>query len=218
MANQLLDIKNQHKDSYKKSLIEIIENNTNVLVNEDIKLLFKKPPLDSMDTISSKFLNVAKKNKVVLNFDDLKEIVNNYREYLLKICEKIKNCRLNYFFLKINNFKFIDDSSVIKINKKDFININKEIKKIVKEQMRNGFNKYILKNFDKIVDNNIENDIKNIILNEITKYINGNYQKQLLENLDIKILVKDTILINACKEQNERYLFTLNNSRLLNSL
>ena len=38
--------------------------------------------------------------------------------------------------------------------------------------------------------------------------------KQLLENIDIKILVKDTTLINSSKEQAERYLFTINNSRL----
>ena len=40
----------------------------------------------------------------------------------------------------------------------------------------------------------------------------------MLENIDIKILVKDTTLINGAKEQAERYLFTLNNSRLLNDL
>ena len=36
------------------------------------------------------------------------------------------------------------------------------------------------------------------------------------ENIDIKILVKDTTLINGVKEQSERYLFTLENSRLFN--
>ena len=37
---------------------------------------------------------------------------------------------------------------------------------------------------------------------------------QLLENIDFKILVKDTILINSFKEQSDRYLFTLENSRI----
>ena len=49
----------------------------------------------------------------------------------------------------------------------------------------------------------------------MTKYLKKNYLSQLLENIDIKILVKDTTLINSTKEQSERYLFTLNNSRLL---
>ena len=50
----------------------------------------------------------------------------------------------------------------------------------------------------------------------MAKWINGVYKNELLENVDIKILVKDTTLINSTKEQAERYLFTINNSRLLN--
>ena len=38
------------------------------------------------------------------------------------------------------------------------------------------------------------------------------YPKQILENIELKILVKDTTLINGIKEQGERYLFTNNNS------
>ena len=39
----------------------------------------------------------------------------------------------------------------------------------------------------------------------------------MAENIDFKILVKDTTLINGLKEQAERYVFTKNNSRLFNS-
>ena len=42
--------------------------------------------------------------------------------------------------------------------------------------------------------------------------------RQLFENIDIKILIKDTTLINIVKEQTERYLFTLNNSRIFSDL
>ena len=52
------------------------------------------------------------------------------------------------------------------------------------------------------------------ISDDISKVVNGSYQRQLLESVDIKILVKDTTLINGVKEQSERYLFTLENSRL----
>ena len=61
-------------------------------------------------------------------------------------------------------------------------------------------------------------DIKKKIVTEVTKFVNGSYQKQLLENVDFKVLVKDTILMNGTKEQNERYLFTLNNSRIFSDL
>ena len=46
------------------------------------------------------------------------------------------------------------------------------------------------------------------------KYLKNNYLKQLLENVDIKVLVKDAMLMNNVREQGERYLFTLANSRL----
>ena len=36
----------------------------------------------------------------------------------------------------------------------------------------------------------------------------------MIENVDIKILIKDTTLMNLVKEQTERYLFTISNSRL----
>ena len=53
------------------------------------------------------------------------------------------------------------------------------------------------------------------IKEELIKF-NSHYQKQILDNFDNKMLVKDNILINSVKESGERYLFTINNSRLLN--
>ena len=40
------------------------------------------------------------------------------------------------------------------------------------------------------------------------------YQKQLNENISIKILVKDRTLMSGIMEQGERYLFTKSNSHL----
>ena len=54
------------------------------------------------------------------------------------------------------------------------------------------------------------------MISDISKFNKEIYQKQLISNIDNKILVKDTTLINATREQTERYLFTINNSRLLN--
>ena len=73
-----------------------------------------------------------------------------------------------------------------------------------------------MKNIERVFVKDTSDDVKRKIITEITKYINSSYQKQLLENVDIKILVKDTTLINGTKEQADRYLFTLKNSRLLN--
>ena len=69
---------------------------------------------------------------------------------------------------------------------------------------------------ENIFINDTNEDIRSKIVSGVSKYVKGSYQKQLLDNIDFKILVKDTTLINGTKEQSERYLFTLNNSRLLN--
>ena len=69
-----------------------------------------------------------------------------------------------------------------------------------------------------IFDKKVEESIVNKVTKEATDYLKKNYQRQLLENVDIKILVKDTTLINSVKEQTERYIFALNNSRLLNEI
>ena len=68
----------------------------------------------------------------------------------------------------------------------------------------------------KHTDKNFHSDenLKNKITDEIVKFVKGAYQRQLLENVDFKMLVKDTTLVNGTKEHGERYLFTLNNSRI----
>lgn len=218
MTNQIDIIKQQHIDSYKDALIKNVENNTNVLVYEDIKSLLKKPPLDSMDLINSKFLNISKKNKIVLNTDNLLKALNKYRKFLIKCCDDIYNIRMESLNEKIEMFSFDEKNSIIKFNKKDFTDINKKIKNTVKKQLNDGYSLYILNNIDMIFDKKVDSEMIKKINLDISKYMKNIYQKQVLESLDIKILVKDTILINSCKEQSDRYLFAINNSRLLKTV
>lgn len=213
---ELEKIKTQHIDNYRKAILENIKNNTNVLVDEDIKSLLKTPPLDSMDLIKAKFLDLAKKNKIILNTDELKKILDNYRKYIMKCCNEIKTIRVSELSSKVESTELVKNSDVIKINKKDFSNINKQIKKIIKDQLAMGLDKYILKKINCIFMDDADDVKKAKITNDISKWIKSTYKNQLLENVDIKILVKDTTLMNSAKEQAERYLFTLNNSRLLN--
>lgn len=209
-------LKEQHIDNYRNAILENIKNNTNVLVDEDIMSLTRKPPLDSMDLIKSKFLALAKRNKIILNIDELDKILDDYRKYNKKCFARIKEIRVDELSNKVVKTKLEKSNDIIKINKKDFVNINKQIKKIIKDQLKESFEMKISKNVDKVFVKNTVDEVKTKIISEITKYVNGSYQKQLLESVDIKILVKDTTLINGTKEQSERYLFTLNNSRLLN--
>lgn len=217
MNDSLKQLKRQHIDNYKTAIVDIITNNTNVLVDEDIMSLLRRPPLDSMDLIKVKFLDLAKKNSVILNAEDLSNLLDNYRDKLMNEISCIKNIRIKELTKSINNIKF-EDNEIFKLNKKDFVKVDKDIKKILKDQLNDSFDKYILKDIDKVFSDDVDSNIKKDIISNVTKFINGSYQRQLLENFDIKVLVKDTTLINSIKEHNERYLFTINNSRILNDL
>lgn len=214
MEDTLKKFKEQHLENYKSAILEIITNNTNVLVDEDIMSLIKKPPLDSMDIIKSKFLDVAKKNKVVLDTESLDRMMDKYRKCLLKSCEDVRKLRLDFLVSIVNNYKFEKENDVIKIRKKDLEIINKKIKKTFKEHLKDTVDTEIV-NKIKLIFKSVDDDLKiNKIYDDIVKVVSGSFQRQLLESFDIKILVKDTTLINGVKEQSERYLFTLENSRL----
>ena len=210
----LLNIKKQHIENYKNAVLENIKNNTDVLVYEDIMSLFRKPPLDSMDSIKMKMLNLAKKHKIVLDAKKIDLLLNNYREFMIKCCEDINKLRFRGLSNIINKTSLKESNDVIKINKKDFISINKEIKKILKDAVLKSFEQNIQNNLDKIFLKDTDKEVCGKIKLEVTKYIKNTYQKQLFENIDIKILVKDTTLINSIKELSERHQFTMSHSRL----
>ena len=212
------DLKKQHEDTYRKAILDNIKNNTDVLVDQDIVSLLKKPPLDSMDLIRTKFLDLAKKNKIVLNTEELGVLLENYREYVLGCCDEIKNIRVVALTSVVEKEKLNKSHDTIKINKSDFIKINKKIKKLLKEKLIDGSRVYIIDKIDKVFKDDVDNEVKTKIIEDISKFIDGRYQKQIMESVDIKILVKDTTLMNGTKEQGERYLFTLDHSRLLNEI
>ena len=206
------DLKKQHFNSYKETLLSIIENNTNILVNEDIKSLINKPPLDSMDVLKNKFLDLSKKNKIVLNTEELSKLLDAYRTSLSKVIDKLEKERVSVLSKKVNSFKY-KENEVLEFYKKDFISLDKGLKKLIKENINDSYEKIFVKNIDKIFDE-VDLSIKEKIIGDITKFITKNYYKQIMDSFDIKVLVKDTILINSINEQNERYIFVLNNSRL----
>lgn len=218
MSEELKGLKKQHEDLYRKAIIDTIENNTDVLVNQDIVSLLKKPPLDSMDLLRSKFLDLAKKNHIVLNTDGLGTLLSEYRSYLLDCCEDIKKIRVVELTSKVEKEKLEKSTDTIKINKKDFVTINKKIKKLLKDKIEDGYDACIIHHIDSIFMDSVDASTKDRVIEDLSKYVKGSYQKQLLDSFELKILVKDTTLMNGTKEQGERYLFTMNHSRLLNEL
>ena len=217
MGNMALNnIKEQHINSYKTAIKELIKNNTNSLIDEDVLPLFRKPPLDSMDIIRCKFLESAKSNNVILNSDILDNKMERYRRKIINECNNIKKFRLEELLKIVDDYEIKNKSNVVKINKKDFFSLNKSIKKSFKDILLIALENNIIKGIDSIFLEGIDNDVKNKIIVDITKFIKNIYYKQLLDNISIKMMVKDNILINGVKEQGERYIFTMNNSRLFN--
>lgn len=217
--NELEKLMQQHVENYKKAVLEIVNNNTNSLIDNDIIFLIKKPPLDSMDQIKTKFLALAKKEKIILDTNNLDKMICNFRKDVIHKLETIKKIRIDEITVIINSININEENQVIKITKKELSSINKIIKKNVKQIIDESVQKNILDNICNIFTNDVGNDKEQKISKEIFKFLDkrGIYQKQLLENIDFKILVKDTTLINGLKEQAERYVFTKNNSRLFNS-
>ena len=74
MSDEIEKFRKQHEDSYQMAILDNIRNNTDVLVNQDIMSLLKKPPLDSMDLLRTKFLDLAKKNHVIIDIDKLGDL------------------------------------------------------------------------------------------------------------------------------------------------
>ena len=209
--DSIKEIKVQHIENYKTSLLDVIQNNTNILIDEDIMSLFKKPPLDSMDRIKNKILEIAKRNELLVHIDNLEKYLNKYRNSILKCFQEMKKIRLNTLKSIVND----SDEEIVKINKKNFLFIDKEIKNILKNEIQYSFDNCIIQNTNKLFKKEINEELEKIIMNELNIYLK-NYIKQLLKRVDNQLMIKDSILINACKEHSERYLFTLNNSRLLN--
>ena len=171
MSDEIEKFRKQHEDSYQMAILDNIRNNTDVLVNQDIMSLLKKPPLDSMDLLRTKFLDLAKKNHVIIDIDKLGDLLVQYRNYLLKICEEVQKIRIGELTSVIKKQTLIKDTDVYKFNKKDFVTINKKIKKIFKDYLLEGCNSILLKKVDGIFSDSIDDSIKNTIINDFTKYL-----------------------------------------------
>lgn len=210
------DFKRKHLENYKNAVLETLKNNTTALFDDDIFSLLQKPPLDSMDLIKCKFLDVAKKYKVVVKTEVLNQILDDYRSSAVTLLSDWKKLRIKELNKIIEEFQPKKETDVIKFNKKDFVPFNRKLKKAMKEKFLVAINKKIVNNVNQLFTKEIDIKIKESMILEITKYVQGSYLKQLLESIDFKIIVKDTTLMNGVREQGERFIFTKMNSYLLN--
>lgn len=198
----------QHQENYKNIILDIINNNTNTLVKEDLMSLVARPPLDSMDVIKTKFISLAKKNKIILDIEKLEVILDEYRyniskDYLKIIEFRVKN--LEKLMKKTN----VSEGEEYKFLKKELNVIDKHIKDKIKIKLNECTDKYLISSIKELL-NNVTDNVYNKFSSEMIKYINKEYTKNILESIDVKLLVKDTTLINSVKESGDRFKLTLN--------
>ena len=158
---------------------------------------------------------MAKKEKIVLNTENLDKIIDNYRRKVISCLDEVKENREMSLIKKVDDFKMIKETNIFKLSKKDFGEVNKTNKNLIKKTIQEALVTEILDKI-KTVFKDEEELREEKLANELGKYLKGTYLRQVLENIEFKVIVKDTTLINGVKEQADHYLFTLSNSRLLN--
>lgn len=206
----------QLENNYKNAIIHIVENNTKTLIDEDIASLIKEPPLDSMDLIKQKLLYLAKREKIVLNDENLKKLLSNYRMKLLEKLSDLKEIRNKPLIDRIVDFTPERETETIDLEIEDLTSIGKKIKSRVKESILECNDKVLVEGVVTIYKDSEDKKKTDKISENFLKYMKTTYHKQLLESISIKIMVKDRTLINGINEQGERYLFTKTNSHIFN--
>ena len=203
------DILKQHKQILMTAGLELATNNTNSLIEDDIINGVIEVPLEAMDTVKQRVLNIAKNNSLVLDSDKFNEVLISYKEELKKEFRNIFKKRIK--LIEDNYSKFDDDKpmDLVKNLKKELVKFNKEAKKEEKQVLTSLVKEKIISNLDLIVK-----DDNTTFKKDATKFLQTTYVKQIIETIDMKILVKDTILLNSLKEQVERFVFTKENSHL----
>lgn len=203
------DILKQHKQILMTAGLELATNNTNSLIEDDIINGVIEVPLEAMDTVKQRVLNIAKNNSLVLDSDKFNEVLISYKEELKRKFRNIFKKRIK--LIEDNYSKFDDDKpmDLVKNLKKELVKFNKEAKKEEKQVLTSLVKEKLVSNLDLIVK-----DDNTTFKKDATKFLQTTYVKQILETVDMKILVKDTILINSLKEQIDRFVFTMENSHL----
>ena len=177
----------QHLSIYLNSIEELIKNNSYSLVEDDLLPLFKKPPLETMDTIKQKMLSLGKHYYVIINTEQLDRALEEYRNSMQKKIKSLKKYREDYLIKDIRQKSKDTKDGTFRILKKDLTYIP---------------------NFFQIEE--MEDKLKK----DATKYFKTTYPRNLMETIDMKVIVKNTILINGVNEQTEHFIFAKENSHL----
>ena len=201
----------QHKQIYMQAGKELITNNTIALITDDILPLFAMPPLETMDLMKQRFFSIAKTENLILNTENLNEQLLAYRRFLAEKMDIIKQQRNTILTQALEKCSYNQPDQIIKELKKELVKLDKNIKKQIKQWLMEANKTYFLDAMSTLIN---DDKLTSSFTKEITKYLQTFYIKQVIEMIDMKLLVKDTTLLNAFKEQIERFIFTTENSHL----
>lgn len=169
------EFRKKHFENYKNAVMETLKNNTTVLFEDDIYSLLKKPPLDSMDLIKCKFLDLAKRHKIIIRSDVLDEILEEYRVNIISFLPSWKKIRIDELSKIISSFTPKKESDVIKFNKKDFTPLNRKLKKEMKEDLTSVIDKKIVKFVNQLFTSDVDEKIKDDMSSEMIKYVQSSF-------------------------------------------
>ncbi|MDD6244147.1 MAG: hypothetical protein PUB03_00605 [bacterium] len=204
------ELLNQHLKIYLNSLEELINNNTYSLINDDLLPLFTKPPLEAMDIIKQKLLSLGKDYKLILNTQEVDNYIERYRFSMQKKVKTLEDLRKKYLKQHVESLSQKSKDGTLKLLRKNLLILDKNLKKEIKIELIENMN-FLIEN----ISNFYQTDkIPDRLLKYITKYLKTTYPKDLMETIDMKIIVKNTTLINGINEQTERLIFTQKNSHL----
>ncbi len=203
------DMLNEHKRIFISASGELVNNNTNSLIEDDVITGIIDPPLEAMDIIKSRFLSVAKANNLILKTDVLNQLLSNYKDKLKEKFIKIGDKRKKFVSKHIEKIEDDKSLNLVKELKKELVKFDKEIKKESKELVLDLINKELVSKID-----NINSEIEPKYKKEMIRFLQVTYVKQFLELLEMKLIVKDTFLLNSLKEYLDRFIFTTENSHL----
>lgn len=198
----------QHLSIYLNSIEELIKNNSYSLVEDDLLPLFKKPPLETMDNIKQKMLSLGKHYHVIINTEQLDKSLEIYRNSMQKKIRSLKKYREDYLIKDIRQKAKDTKDGTFKILKKDLASLDRNLKKEIKVEIESDMQKLI----DNIPNFFQTNEIADKLQKDATKYFKTTYPRNLMETVDMKVIVKNTILINGVNEQTEHFIFAKQNS------
>lgn len=217
MKEKLEKIEQQHLKNYYSAIKDTIQDNTDILVQEDLIPLFKEPPLASMDMLKGKILEKAKEHKIILSTTELDNTINAFRKAMLEELEYIGNVRKQEFQKSIDEMIFKENPLIIEQLHTTIEAVRKDVKGLFETKIEHHIQEDLIPNIPNIIDFTKSHHLSqnDLFLEATSDYLTYRYPDGLIDVITAKVALKDQILLNRLNEHESRYKFTKEHSRLL---